>query len=211
MTQRAGEVIVARTKSMPPSNPIDARSVRLRPDWRACFSKLPDYSFLVRSEPEARLENFRGWLDPYFADELQQCLIIKSVKLDEARQPTLINWQEPDDVQTRGESAVGLEPITGEQRIVRPDKAQNSVRYLRWGRRYVVPAFLWPYAGNAGSGGRFELSWATSLFSTIPGGERESEGWWTMVADGDQLAKEAVSVLDATVSDERGSGLGRTR
>jgi hypothetical protein len=48
------------------------------------------------------------------------------------------------------------------------------------------------------SGGRFKLSWATSFFSTIPGGEGPEEAWWTMIADGEQLAAEAVAVLDAT-------------
>ncbi len=210
VTQRAGEVIVGRTKSMPPPNPIDARSVRLRPDWRACFSKLPDYSFQPRSQPEARLDYFPGLLGHHFAGELKQCLLIKPVELDLMRQVTLINWHDPHLSPQEEEAGVGVGPIAGVQRIVRPGKAQDSVRYLRLGRRYVVPAFLWPYAGNAGSGGRFELSWATSFFSTIPGGEQSAEAWWTMVSDGDQLAKDAVSLLDATVSDQRRTHLPST-
>ncbi|CAA9528290.1 MAG: hypothetical protein AVDCRST_MAG91-2730 [uncultured Sphingomonadaceae bacterium] len=203
VTQRAGEVIVARTQSMPDSYPIDARSIRLRTDWRACFSKLPDYSMVIRSYPDQRLDGFHRGLDPYFADELEQCLVAKPAKLDVTRQVSLINWHDPTRVQTGGGKAVGLEPVAGEQRIGGPGRRKDNVRYLRWGRRYEVPALLWPYAGNAGSGGRFKLSWATSLFSTLPGGVQPDEAWWTMVAGGEQLAKEAVPILDAVVSDAR--------
>jgi hypothetical protein len=136
-------------------------------------------------------------------NELKQCLVVKPAKLDLTRGVSLINWHSPDAVQRGEGTAIGLEPITAEQRIAGWGRAQSNVRYLRWGRRYDVPAFLWPYSGNASSGGRFKLSWATSFFSTIPGGEGPEEAWWTMIADGEQLAAEAVAVLDATVSDTR--------
>ena len=207
VTGRAKQVVLARAERWPLSAAAlaGARRVRLGAGWRSCFSRLTDFSLVVRSYPDDRLDEFQQLgLEPFFQQDVQSCLDSTPARLDPIHETVLFNWhQYPGGRSPPEEMPIGLGPIIGEQRIAIPGERTPSSRALRFVRRYDVPASISPYAGNAAVGGRFEPRWSASDVLTISSGDRVAASWWSMITDGSALARQAVVILDATVADRQ--------
>ncbi len=197
---RANDVIVGRSDAWPIewARKTRARRYRLKADWRDCFGKLPDYSMIARSNPELQRLNLRELgLSPLFQTELPKCLDAEEVPLEFRKQPSLIHWRKDADETSMAEN-VGFDPDFIVQQIVRGDPAQDGVRKVQSGRRYVVPVTINPFGGNAGSGGTFSPHWATSYFSNVDH-ERREAGWWEMVEGSDLFLTKAIEILDPII------------
>ncbi len=201
VTHRAPRVVVGSSKeTVVRGSMISGTEFRLKGDWRRCVAQLPDYVMIVRSFPAGRRDSFLVFgLDPSFAAELPRCIEKRRVRFRAGVILTFSNWhsQEPE-VGTRG--ALGWLPKHAEHQIFMPD-GRHERREFKTGYRYGMPAMIWPYGGNAGTGGTFEPAWVKDRVSNQS--ETDRQPWWSMLAEGDAIANEAMSLLDAVIPERR--------
>ncbi len=210
VTGRVQTVVVASPSRWPirASDAVNAKFIRLKPNWQACLGKLTDYNGIVRSFAASRLDHFREYgLEPTFAGMLPGCLEIVDMPFKISAQPVLAYWRYDSEGESNRSDQVGLDDATITHWILLGNEVR--VRRQRTGRRYAEPAILNPYAGNAATGGYFSLSWGIERFETLALPDGSNATWWSMLSDGDELVVEAAKLLDRVVPDKRpdyGSG-----
>lgn len=203
VTGRANEVIVTgKVPRIHRGVRVSGTAFGLTPTWRECFRKLPDYSFVVRQYPKDRLAQFiESGLDPDFSNRLPRCLIQRTVQFAVGAVATLVMWQGDKSKEDPRRGEIGWQSPYAEQGIFLLSGSDTNRRPVRFGNRYVVPAMIWPYGGNAGSGGSFSPALMKVFLSTDSVSRLDGPSWWDMVANTKQLALQAMANLDATVSD----------
>lgn len=134
--------------------------------------------------------------------EWQACIDKTPVTIDPTRQLTIIDW---DLTESGGEKEQpGYSIALAVVRTVVPSSAGAPViheaRY-RGGWRYGVPFSIWPYGGNAGSGGTFAPRIAIDYFRD-PGFPDRLDGgeWWRLLAKSDALATDTMTWLDTVLA-----------
>ncbi|MFN4096805.1 MAG: hypothetical protein ACK4GG_08570 [Sphingomonas sp.] len=201
VTGRAPEVVVARSqKQVERGAMVTGIAFRLARDWQNCLARLPDYAGIVRSFPTDRRSNFLEFgLDVPFAAGLPHCLEQRRVRFRVGALPTLTDWRsgqpEPKDL-----GLIGWQSEHARQQIFQPD-GSSAERRFRVGYRYAAPALIMPYGGNAGTGGTFEPRWWRDRIQNYP--EPGMDPWWSMFADREAIANEAMSRLDKVVPEQR--------
>ncbi|OQW47707.1 MAG: hypothetical protein A4S16_08240 [Proteobacteria bacterium SG_bin6] len=204
-TGKATEVIVARSASQIDRGAVlSGMGYRLAANWQRCLRDLPDYLSVVRQYPEDRLRQMIDFgLDPYFDGRLPDCLAKRPVGVRAGTEPTLAIWRGDASAAHMDADRIGWRRPHAEQRILVPGGSDRNRRLLRYGIRYAVPAMIWPYGGNAGSGGTFSPKLARVTVSTESASARVGPTWWDMVEDGEALAASAIAVLDPLVTDRQ--------
>ncbi|QDX24811.1 hypothetical protein FPZ54_01360 [Sphingomonas suaedae] len=201
VTGRAPEVVIARSlRQVERGETATGIAFRLAGDWQLCLARLPDYAGIVRSFPADRLSNFLEFgLDVSFAAELPRCLERRRVRFHVGALPTLTYWRSEQPA-SENTGKVGWQPEYARQQIFQPDGLRTE-RTFRVGYRYAAPALIFPYGGNAGTGGTFSPRWWTDRVENYS--EPGMDPWWSMFAESAAIASEAMKRLDAVVPEQR--------
>jgi hypothetical protein len=168
---------------------------------RTCLNGRRDYSGIIRRERELRRADFKRGSSIIWDHYIEPCFDVVPVEVDPAAQLTLVNYSRRD-LEGRDDRN-GLNDDIELRRIVAPRAGTAPlVREAvgRTGQGYAVPLMVWPFGGNAASGGTFTPSlWQTRTMTMAYEWEVDAN-WWPMVEGGDALLNRAVDDLDALVA-----------
>ncbi len=174
---KASAVLVAESPRLPqPGVALPAMRFTLRPDSFDCLaSRKPPFA------PSDPLDFAK--FGSNYADDVKACIPGTPARLDPGAQVTLVNWDKRVEDNQRSIGTNGfmtimtITPVAG----TRPRIARAQ---FRSGMQYQVPLRVWPFAGNASTGGFFALNLETSYFEDKgrPDDVMAAPVFWTLVS-----------------------------
>lgn len=192
-------LLIARATTRPDlKQPVAGFALRFNEQGRECLRGKSYYTSMVNGSDAERRRDFRSGFGSNLEQELIECLIVEDVMIDPAAQPTIVNWEQPDHVEPASDRP-GLLDSSQVQAVISvgADGApQVASRTGKDGYRYLAPLAIWPYAGNASVGGRFEPSLWLNHFRTIPYTESRGGGWWPLIAGSEAMIDRTVAWLE---------------
>lgn len=197
-------IMTAPAFGRPEDLKISGKRYSLVADADGCLAKLPQMrspNLPSTDEPaneRARLEQeFKiNVLNDEFEDRLAKCITIRDIQNKSQSGWTLINWHNEfdpesyDSVEPSLHARVGiLEPRGGDHRV--------TELFDIYGAYVASPAYIWPYGGNAGTGGTFSPRLGTDHVDWN-GPDLSLDRWWGFVADPDSIIGEAIDRVERT-------------
>jgi hypothetical protein len=167
-----------------------------------CISSLaPMYSPNLPSTSDQETMRLRlegdfkiGVLNDAFEDGLRRCLSIREVENEHPSGWLLVNWQNELNYES-----YDLPMPTVNARVSVVDARSSSPKVTElfeiYGSRVSTPAWIWPYGGNAGSGGTFSPILATEQVDWR-GPDLSLDGWWGFVADPNAIIRSAIDRVE---------------
>jgi hypothetical protein len=187
------------------ANDAKGTTFQLVEDADKCLASLPSFMserLNYPSDPVFRAkrvtEDFKSnLLDNTFESQVKSCIQTHENAPRSDKGWTFVMWNAPFDDEAYDRPVFSVQ---SRARIV--DNRQGSKTLVDtlevYGTRISSPLWIWPYGGNAGSGGTFSPVWAREHLDWDG-----PEDWWEFVEDSDVLAKLAIERLDrATVNAE---------
>ncbi|WP_324262862.1 hypothetical protein U4960_07080 [Altererythrobacter sp. H2] len=192
-------LLIAEAKARPyPEQPVPGYALRFNEQGRECLRGKSYYTMMVGASDAERRREFRNGFGGNLEYELIECLVIEEVMIDPLAQPTVVNWEQPDYVEPASDRP-GMLDSSQVQAVIAvgaDGKPQVTSRQGKDGNRYLAPLAIWPYAGNASVGGRFEPSLWLERFRTIPYTESRGGGWWPLIAGSEAMIDRTVAWLE---------------
>lgn len=169
---------------------------------RACLRGRYDYSGIIHRERALRRDDFRRGSSIFWDRHVEPCFDVAPVLVDPAAQLTLVNYSLRD--LTSSDDRNGLNDDIELRRIVQPRTGRAPLLRQAVGRTglgYAVPLMIWPFGGNAASGGTFSPAlWQTRTMTMDYAWETEAN-WWPMLEDGEALLERTADDVDALLAD----------
>jgi hypothetical protein len=129
-------------------------------------------------------------LNDVFEEGLAKCMTTRDIQNEPRNGWTLINWHN----KFNPESYDLLEPrMHARVGILGPRGNDHRVTELFdiYGARVATPAYIWPYGGNAGTGGAFSPRLGTDRLDWN-GPDLSLDRWWGFVVDPDSIIQAAI-------------------
>lgn len=135
-----------------------------------------------------------GVLNGKFEEGLMRCIATSDVENGRQFGWLLVNWHSEYN-----HEAYDLPTATLNARISVVDARGNAPKVTElfdiYGMRVSTPAWIWPYGGNAGSGGTFSPILARKPVD-LEGPDLSMDGWWGFVSDPDAIIREAINRVE---------------
>lgn len=195
-------IMTAPAFGRPEDLKISGKRYSLAADAEGCLAKLPQMrSPNLPSTDDAATERVRlaqefkiNVLNDEFEEGLAKCITTRDIQNEPRFGWILINWHnkfEPESYDAPKPSMharVGiLEPRSDEQRV--------TELFEIYGAYVASPAYIWPYGGNAGSGGTFSPRLGTDHVDWN-GPDLSLDSWWGFVADPDSIIRGAIDRVE---------------
>ena len=136
-------------------------------------------------------EDFRGGLlSKDFEEKIQSCLSLSLVDNEPLSGWLFVDWRTEFDPESYDYPTPRL---NARLVILNADDRRSHVTELFeiYGARIASPAWIWPYGGNAGSGGTFSPQLAREHLDW-GGPSSDIDGWWRFVDDPAAIAQAAI-------------------
>jgi hypothetical protein len=141
-------------------------------------------------------KDFRRMNGESVQEDYGACLSISSARFNPMAMPMLVDWDRYAMDYTPSENGAVTSSVA--RRVLMTGTPGTSPwRGIGYeGYRYTRPLFIWPYGGNAGTGGTFAPRWNSGYFTNLPDTLYQDRWPWGLVKDGDALATATAEYLE---------------